>query len=390
VAEEKRRASGHRYALLYGLSAGLFGLILASLAWLDRGSFRVAGTTPLFCALGGGLLGRRRDLLQSGEEQRSRALAIANVNGARLIAEIEEKNHLIEEAHRQLENSFDEVKKQSALQEIARKRMEAELETARAVQAMLIPEVAKRVRGVDLALSYRSASECGGDWVGFFDEPDSKRVSVLIGDVTGHGVGAALITAGVFAYFSTLRAMHDSTGRRRASDLYDPPAMLRQLDDVVSEMGKQSTFMTLFASVIDYGKRKIRYSNAGHCFPLVISRECWNQFRNAGGSRPSRLNAPPGRILGSKTWGPTPVETWVCRERDVSEGDVVLWYTDGLLENRNPSGDPIGERRLHQWLFSLWDKPIDQVKAGLEDRVAEFLGSRAPDDDIAFVIARIP
>lgn len=317
-----------------------------------------------------------------------KSLAVANVNSARLISEIEAKNEMIEDAHRRLANSFDEVKKQHALEEIARKRMEAELVTARAVQAMLIPESTRWVEGVELAISYRSATECGGDWLGFFDDPLRGEISILIGDVTGHGVGSALVTAGVFGYFSTLRTLHGSDETTHpVRVLYDPSAILSHLDKLVGEMGKRRTCMTLFASVINYRQKRVRFSNAGHCFPMIIPRAQWESSRSGERTRTKYLLAQPGTLLGStdqhdKSDFPT-------ADVPVNTDDLLLWYTDGLLENRNETGEALGPRRLSRWLFELWDQPVDKIKAGLDARVDQFLDGQPLDDDIAYIVARV-
>jgi serine phosphatase RsbU (regulator of sigma subunit) len=325
----------------------------------------------------------------------SRALAQANVNSARLIAEIEEKNEqlekvlrALEEAKSRLENSFDEVKKQAALQEIANRRMEAELETARAVQSMLIPDQVRPLEGLEVALSYRSASECGGDWLGCFEDPETGQLAVLIGDVTGHGVGSALMTAGVFSYFSTLRTLRDSSAilSGRQDPLNEPVSILQNLDRVISHMGKNRTFMTLFASIIDYKRKSVRYSNAGHCFPLIMSRKTWESHKTKDRRR-AELLSMPGKILGYAS-SPTDV-SFQSREIDLEAEDVLFWYTDGLIENRNKEGVAIGERRMHEWIFDLWEQPIEDIKRGVESRVAEFLGEHPLDDDIAFIVARI-
>lgn len=331
------------------------------------------------------------NFLAKEHKETLKALAAANVNSARLISEIEEKNRVIEDAHQQLANSFDEVKKRAALQEIENKRMEAELVTARTVQAMLIPEATNGIRGVDLAVGYRAASECGGDWLGFFDDPVKGEVSVLIGDVTGHGVGSALVTAGVFGYFATLQTLHASDETTHPIRvLSDPTRVLTHLDQVVAEMGKRRTCMTLFATVVDYRHKRVRFSNAGHCPPYLISRSFWEGYRAQGRIRSTHLLTAPGKILGSTpSRNGNSYQDFPSGDLTIGEGDLLFWYTDGLLENRKADGEQLGKRRLLSWLYDLWDQPIDKIKSGLDSRVDEFVRGRPLDDDIAYIVARM-
>ena len=348
----------------------------------------------------------RAALLMEEIETREQALAEQTAKAEALLEEVAEKNAQLDSANHRLEESYDELTKEQALQELELKRLEIELQTAKAVQQMLIPASPPRnIPGLDLATSYVPAGETGGDWLGFLHNPHNHELSILIGDVTGHGVGPALIVAGAFSVVSTIdtmRAIIDGVGadtvsavqsqldaqlRRRILDtIADPRSLLHVLDSVIQKMGKQKMLMTFFASVYDYESRILRFANAGHCLPILIGEKEIKSASRSSRRLPARQLVARGNQLGMASTDPSARE---IRSQQLEPGDLLVYYTDGLIENSNREGQQCDARRLTAWLTELWYQPVDQIRDTLQERANEFLAGQEPDDDTAFIVARV-
>ncbi len=243
-----------------------------------------------------------------------------------------------------------------------RRVLEDEMVTAGSVQRLFVPESPPHdVPGVELAISYTSASKTSGDLYGFRHEQDRGILDLFIADATGHGLPAALITAGVFGAMEALRFV----GAR--------DSLIPTLDAVVGAMANRKLAMTFFSATFDYRRFRLHYSNAGHCFPLIVR----------GGEARSLAQSELQLGMG----GP--------RESDgrrhavaLADGDVLLLYTDGLTEACNARGRAVGTRRLSEWLQNLHTQPVDVIRDGLASRLEHFAGTTPIDDDVTFLVAR--
>ncbi len=268
------------------------------------------------------------------------------------------------------------------------RRHRGELEAVRAAQQLLIPHAPGDLApGIDIAFSYEPAAEAGGDWLRFIPEPSASGVSILIGDVTGHGVGAAVITAVVTAALATVDALarwclspiDDDTPSPALAvhlgRLRQPREVLALLDDVVSHIGRGRYEMTCFAARYDHRTRAIHYANAGHNFPVLLRRERRQTIAHSLSARGDRLGAGAG-----------------AREQravQVVPGDMLLLYTDGLVESRDPAGREVGIRRVVDWLRGAYDRPVDEVRDHLRSELASWLDGHPAGDDVAFAVARV-
>ena len=347
-------------------------------------------------------------------KMQTEALADANCLAAELVVEIEEKNEQLEDlnselgaksdelsdAYSRLEGSYDDLKKDQALKEIEMRRMEIELKTAQTVQAMLLPQNASvSFPGMDISTSYQPATETGGDWLGFVINKFKDKISILIGDVTGHGIGSALITAGVYAFFSTVKHLStDILGNAKTLDtmadidkevfelskmaikkhLFQPDNMLVSLNNVIHDMGKSNIFMTFFATTVDLRKPSITASSAGHCPPIIV-RKTEDGFEK-------RINLHTrGPRLGYSIDSPK----FSTKTIDLKNEDIIFLYTDGLFENTNKEGELIKKREITKFLQEHYKLEAPVIKDKLEKKIYDFLGRDTQlDDDIAFIIAK--
>lgn len=253
------------------------------------------------------------------------------------------------------------------LRQLHQVRMQKELETARLVQDSFfaVPRASGRL---SVEGFFHPASECGGDWWGHFAIGEGCDY-VVIGDATGHGVSAALVTA---MAFSTCHSWAHEI-RHATGSLPDPGKLLERLNKVLCETSTGDATMTFFVALFEAKQNAVTFSNAGHNFPFLIARK--------GDELAIRkLTSTPGPILGILNDSTYPIATVEFRP-----GDKVFFYTDGLIENQNPAGKNWGyalQRRLR--------KIGDLSAASLRDKVAkeskEFIGSEPPQDDSTVVV----
>jgi serine phosphatase RsbU (regulator of sigma subunit) len=248
----------------------------------------------------------------------------------------------------------------------ARATLAREVELAATVQVQLLPGRGPHVHGdVTVVGSWLPATRCAGDFWGVYPLAGG-RVLVAIGDVTGHGVASATVTAAA-------AAACDVAVRRHGAAL-DLDALVGALDAAVARVGGGELSMTCFAAILDPGARTIHYVSCGHPTPYVCSADL-------------ELQALVGRgnPLGSGSQTSPKVQHRVLRA-----GDLLVWYTDGVIEAQDPSGEPFGDRRLQRMLRRLDRATLappavhDLVFAS----VAAHRAGRPRSDDETLVIAQ--
>jgi sigma-B regulation protein RsbU (phosphoserine phosphatase) len=260
-----------------------------------------------------------------------------------------------------------------------------EVELAATVQAELLPGRTPQVHGrITVVGSWRPATRCAGDfWIvtplgppapapaGDPPSGDARPVLVAIGDVTGHGVAAAMVAAAVIAACDVCV--------RRAGAALELGALITALDAAVRRVGGGELGMTCSAAILDPAAGEIRFVSCGHPTAYLC--------RVPAPDRPSELHALVGR---GNPLGAGPPGARVQR-RPLQAGDLVVWYTDGVVEAQDPSGAPFGDRRLQHLLKKLdrqrLTPPVvhDLVLRG----VAVHRAGRPLADDETLVVAQV-
>jgi serine phosphatase RsbU (regulator of sigma subunit) len=246
--------------------------------------------------------------------------------------------------------------------------LEKELEVARAIQETLVPGQDTVDRSfVKLAGFFQPASQCGGDWWTYHDLKDGK-VLVVIGDVTGHGVPSAMITAAAKAACDVARAV---TG-----DDVGCAQLLEIMNRAIFESAKRKFVMTCFASIIDPQNRTITYANAGHNFPYLYREQNGKGEFGSLMTRGNRL----GDLSDSK---------YAAKSTELLSGDVLIWYTDGIVECENENGEEYGEKRFRSAIRRASAMEPADMRDTVVTASSEFFGDRPHKDDITLVFARI-
>lgn len=276
----------------------------------------------------------------------------------------------------QLAESFNSMAESlgTLLDEMAAKAsLERELELARSVQELMSPApTLHRVGRFRLAGRCELADSCGGDWWSY-RRLAPERLLLVIGDVTGHGMPAAMIAA-------TARGAVEALAMT-APESITPVSVLEAIDQAIRDVGNQELLMTCFALVIDLGAGKVEFANAGHCFPYVLKPDAEGRLAKPG------VLAVRGNPLGN--------ETRVIRtgQRAIAAGDVLVLTTDGLTDRVGEAGARFGEKRLRELMvrypMGRDGASVLPLRDAIVAEVDAFGGPAPADDDLTLIVCQV-
>lgn len=251
-----------------------------------------------------------------------------------------------------------------------------EVELAAQLQASYLPTEAHRdLCRVRVAGIWRPATQCGGDFWAVY-EVGPGRALVVVGDVTGHGVSSAMVTAAV-------RGACD-VSVRHAGEALALPTLMATLDAVVRRVGAERLHMSCLAAVVDATAGEVRFLSAGHASPYLVRAAATCPEGEAGECELEAL-VGRGHPLGSGHAPPSKVV-----KKPIRAGDLILWYTDGITEAANAGREAFGDRRLQRLLRGLpASSTPDAVVHLLLDAVSLHRGQPTFDDDVTLVVARV-
>jgi serine phosphatase RsbU (regulator of sigma subunit) len=223
---------------------------------------------------------------------------------------------------------------------------------------------------IEFASYFRSASETGGDWFAYSMQPNGKTLSVIIADVTGHGLPAALLTEAAHSCFTTINTFKDSLG---------PSEVLRMLNQVLIPQMDHQYGMTAFVSNVELETLHMTFANAGHNMPLVY------RGHNGVGTRET---FKPLLARGPRL-GDSPGDRFEEKEIQLNAHALLFWYTDGLLDCVNPEGECFGKRRVLAVLRENREKSSPMIRDSLISEMMRFTGGMIPPDDVTFIIGKV-
>jgi serine phosphatase RsbU (regulator of sigma subunit) len=244
---------------------------------------------------------------------------------------------------------------------LEQERLRRELELSRLIQTEMLPRTALRTGAAEIGGISIPAREVGGDFFNYFVLPDG-RLALLVGDVSGKGVSAALLMANIQA---TLRALLPYET--------DLALLADRLDRDLGQNTPGSVYLTLFLAILEADGRQLNYVNAGHNPQFVL--------RVGGGIEQLGSTGMPIALYAGHGYRDARVE--------IEPGDWLFFYTDGLVETENEHGEMFGSERLQQLLSTQHTQTIEAGLHEVETQVLAFRGKAEPFDDATMMALRI-
>jgi len=235
-----------------------------------------------------------------------------------------------------------------------------EVEIARDVQRNLFPRTLPQVPGWEVAAVCRPARSVAGDYYDVLLTQDGA-LGLALGDVSGKGVGASLLSAG----------LHAMVRSRLPGTTCDLARLLEDLNVHLIGSSAADMFATLVVARIDPASGRVTYVNAGHPPPLVVA---------ATGARWLDEGGPLAGVI--------PDARYVAGEARLLPGDLLAIYSDGVTEAERSSREMFGDERLLAALLSARDGPAEAALAALLRAVEAFAGADEPADDISVIVVR--
>lgn len=269
------------------------------------------------------------------------------------IKELKEKNRKLTEAYANLKAAQEQI--------IEKEIMDRELVQARDIQVSMLPRVLPRIEGLDLGASMVPARMVGGD---FFDviPLDQDRLGLVVGDVSGKGVPAALFMA-----------LTRSLLRAESSPSASPEKVLRRVNHHLLGMNAKDMFVTILYGVLNRQTHNFVYVRAGHELPQV-----WHEN--------GQLTTP--EIGGGQLMGIFPNPILETQTLSLPPGSTLLIYTDGVTEARNEDEEFFGEEGLIAAVPGLLNKTAQEICDSLIHILTDYHGAAPQADDITLIAAR--
>src|SRR5436309_155171 len=244
-----------------------------------------------------------------------------------------------------------------------RMRMREEIDYARKIQLSMLPQTAPQLDWMDLAAASLPATEVGGDYYEYFKLSDSLLV-LVIGDVAGHGLASGLLLSGVRSCLYLLE-----------EDLAAPQRVFERLNVMIRRTTDKRTYMTLLCAVLDREAGTMTLVSAGHP-PVLVRDGKTGRFEEVGEGAP-----PLGTFLEAR---------YEPLQRPIGPGDLLIFYTDGLVEARNNHDQDYGDVRLQRAVDRAANsRTAPAVRAAVLGDLSNFKGDQEQADDMTVVVVRL-
>jgi sigma-B regulation protein RsbU (phosphoserine phosphatase) len=245
-------------------------------------------------------------------------------------------------------------------------RLQSELAIAREVQAQLFPKAAPALRGLKLAGVCQPARSVSGDYYDFLSISE-RAVAFAIGDVAGKGISAALLMA---AIQSNMRTQLAATDGNRPNGFSTAP-LVAALNRQLYANTAPEKYATFYFALYDDVEHIVTYTNAGHLPPMLVRKQLVEQLE------------PTGTVVGA-----FPSAKYEEQKIALEPGDILVAYTDGMVEPENVYGEMFGEERLRELVLRHAGEDSNEIIARAMEAVVQWTGSGELQDDMTMLIAR--
>ena len=244
---------------------------------------------------------------------------------------------------------------------VEKRKLERELDLAREIQRNFYPNLPDACGGVEIAASSLMCEAVGGDYLDYYALEEGRFI-MMLGDVSGKGIGAALVMTSLHA---TCRAL--------TRHIHSLEKVAKILNETIAETTGPGIFVTLMIVLIDPGKQRLHYICAGHNPPLHVDCTGKSSWIDQGGG-------PPIGLFPQLTYSREIVQ--------VDRGSVVVIYTDGVSEAQNASEDQFGLERLSAVAERHRRDSAADIHAGIRASLSEFVGDYPASDDSTMIVLK--
>jgi serine phosphatase RsbU (regulator of sigma subunit) len=294
--------------------------------------------------------------LRSGESKNGSLLLGPRASG---VALSEEDRDFLRALAAQAAAAFDHIRLSREWME--KQKIEKEMALAREIQRALLPDGDPSIEGWDVAGINIPCLTVGGDYFDYVDRGFGMHW-LVIADVSGKGTGPALLMASIQAGLHALAGL----GTISLEDLAE------RLNEIVYRSTETNRYVTAFFSCLDAASGELAFVNAGHCYPILLRRSGEVERLKDGG--PVIGLFPKLEVTSGRT--------------TVEKGDVLVMYTDGLSETRNPEGEEFEDERVLEALRGMAGRPSREIVARLVAGVRVFAADAGLSDDLTLIVAQ--
>lgn len=247
-------------------------------------------------------------------------------------------------------------------------RMESELSTVKTVQETLFPEAEGQFAGVKVRGHFEPASECGGDWWSYSKVGD--KMYVWIGDATGHGAPAALVTSAARSAAAIIESIPDIT----------PGKAMEVLNHAIHQTSRGKILMTFLIASIDTKTGEVVYANASHEVPYILKK--------VAGRAGSKKDLVPILEVNGPRLGEKDHTKYEEGKFKLEAGEILALYTDGVLDIQNTGGEKIGERNFLKALAKLttMETPVVAKMESLTTDLNSYRSGTMLIDDVTLML----
>jgi sigma-B regulation protein RsbU (phosphoserine phosphatase) len=268
-------------------------------------------------------------------------------------------------------NQMTEYVQTLVKERVQKERLERELEIAKEVQEQLFPKQAPQMDKMELTGLCLPARVVSGDYYDFL-QFDRQVMGMALGDICGKGISAALLMANLQA---TLRSNVLARGAYKFSEKHgedgNVAAVVKVLNQQIYNFTSANKFASFFYAVYDDSKSSLTYCNAGHNPPLYFSGDGFRRLSSGG----TVVGIFPDAEFDQETI-------------QLHSGDILLAYTDGIVESVNEYGEEFGEQRLINLVGANRDRSAEQLQKAIVDEVLGWAFEEERDDDMTLIVAR--
>ena len=248
----------------------------------------------------------------------------------------------------------------AAVAQQQRDELAGEIQLATEVQQSILPRTVPSIPGFDVAAKMYPARMVAGDYYGFFELANGD-IALAVGDVSGKGVAAGLLMPSI-----EIALRLDLPRHPRSSEL------IQGFNDVVCQVTAGKRFISLFYARLSPSSRRFEYTNAGHNPPLLLRAGC-----------------PPQQLCtGGPVLGIIPHAQYENESVELKKGDLLILYTDGLVEAENPEGESYSVQRLESLAWAHLEDPATRIVEAIYASVIEFRRYSVLEDDATLLLLK--